>query len=86
LPSPPVMAGRRALALAEAPSGDIWVGGQGVALSADAGQSWQTITSPDSATHVLLPISDQTYGHGTHTHAAAWKQYLAELLKESEPN
>jgi len=35
---------------------------------------------------VLLPISDQTYGHGTHTHAAAWKQYLAELLKESEPN
>ena len=24
---------------------------------------------------VLLPISDQTYGHGTHTHAAAWKQY-----------
>ncbi|MGH9493849.1 MAG: alpha/beta fold hydrolase, partial [Candidatus Sulfotelmatobacter sp.] len=35
---------------------------------------------------VLLPISDQTYGHGTHTHAAAWKQYLAELLKESEPH
>jgi homoserine O-acetyltransferase/O-succinyltransferase len=32
---------------------------------------------------VLLPISDQTYGHGTHTRAAAWKQYLAELLKES---
>ena len=35
---------------------------------------------------VLLPISDQTYGHGTHTHAAAWKQYLAELLKESAPH
>jgi homoserine O-acetyltransferase len=35
---------------------------------------------------VLLPISDQTYGHGTHTHAAAWKQYLAELLKESPPD
>lgn len=35
---------------------------------------------------VLLPISDQTYGHGTHTHAAVWKQYLAELLKESEPD
>ena len=35
---------------------------------------------------VLLPISDQTYGHGTHTHAAAWKRYLAELLKESEPD
>jgi homoserine O-acetyltransferase/O-succinyltransferase len=33
---------------------------------------------------VLLPVSEQTYGHGTHTHAAVWKQYLAELLKESE--
>lgn len=33
---------------------------------------------------VLIPISDQTWGHGTHTHAAVWKDYLAELLKESE--
>lgn len=32
---------------------------------------------------VLLPISDQTRGHGTHTLAAVWKQYLAELLTES---
>ncbi|HEV3480762.1 MAG TPA: alpha/beta fold hydrolase [Candidatus Acidoferrales bacterium] len=39
-----------------------------------------------SGKFVLLPISDQTYGHGTHTHAAAWKRYLAELLKESEPD
>ena len=31
---------------------------------------------------VLLPISDQTRGHGTHTLAAVWKQYLAELLGE----
>ncbi|MGH7017334.1 MAG: alpha/beta fold hydrolase, partial [Caulobacteraceae bacterium] len=30
---------------------------------------------------VLLPISDLTHGHGTHTWAAAWKQYLAELLQ-----
>lgn len=30
---------------------------------------------------VLLPISDLTHGHGTHTWAAAWKQYLAELLR-----
>jgi homoserine O-acetyltransferase/O-succinyltransferase len=29
---------------------------------------------------VLLPISDQTHGHGTHTWAAAWKEYLAALL------
>lgn len=32
---------------------------------------------------VLLPISNQTHGHGTHTWAAVWKQYLKELLVES---
>ena len=32
---------------------------------------------------VLLPISDLTRGHGTHTSAAAWQQYLDELLKGS---
>lgn len=32
---------------------------------------------------VLLPVSDQTHGHGTHTYAAVWKQYLQELLEES---
>jgi homoserine O-acetyltransferase len=29
---------------------------------------------------VVLPTSSATYGHGTHTHAAAWKPYLVELL------
>ena len=33
---------------------------------------------------VLIPISDQTHGHGTHTLAAVWKDYLAELLNETE--
>jgi homoserine O-acetyltransferase len=33
---------------------------------------------------VLLPISDETRGHGTHTRAAVWKQYLAELLERSK--
>lgn len=32
---------------------------------------------------VLLPISDETRGHGTHTRAAVWRQYLAKLLEES---
>ena len=32
---------------------------------------------------VLLPITDETRGHGTHTRAAVWKQYLAELLQKS---
>jgi len=30
-----------------------------------------------------LPISDETRGHGTHTRAVVWKQYLAELLEKS---
>jgi homoserine O-acetyltransferase len=33
---------------------------------------------------VLIPISDQTRGHGTHTWAAVWQQYLKELLEESQ--
>ncbi|HYA62425.1 MAG TPA: alpha/beta fold hydrolase, partial [Candidatus Sulfotelmatobacter sp.] len=32
---------------------------------------------------VLLPASEQTHGHGTHTWAAAWHQYLKELLDRS---
>ncbi|UWZ84950.1 alpha/beta fold hydrolase [Occallatibacter riparius] len=34
---------------------------------------------------ILLPISDQTRGHGTHTAAAVWKDYLAEFMRETEP-
>src|SRR6266478_1439532 len=33
---------------------------------------------------VLLPASDQTHGHGTHTWAALWQQYLAQLLQASQ--
>ena len=33
---------------------------------------------------VLIPASLQTHGHGTHTWAAVWKDYMAELLKETE--
>ncbi len=32
---------------------------------------------------VMLPITDQTRGHGTHTIAAIWKQHLVELLERS---
>ena len=34
---------------------------------------------------VLIPATDQTHGHGTHTWAAFWQQYLKELLEESSP-
>ena len=33
---------------------------------------------------VLLPTSEQTHGHGTHTWAAVWQHYLKELLDESQ--
>jgi homoserine O-acetyltransferase len=33
---------------------------------------------------VLIPASDQTHGHGTHTWAALWHQYLKQLLEESQ--
>ena len=32
---------------------------------------------------LLLPASEQTHGHGTHTWAAVWQQYLKELLDRS---
>lgn len=33
---------------------------------------------------VVIPLSDKTRGHGSHTIAALWKDELAKLLKESE--
>jgi homoserine O-acetyltransferase len=32
---------------------------------------------------IVLPLSDKTRGHGTHTLAALWKQHLVELLQAS---
>ena len=32
---------------------------------------------------VMIPISDQTRGHGTHTIATIWQGYLKELLEET---
>ena len=32
---------------------------------------------------IVIPLSDQTRGHGSHTVAALWKDQLVELLKES---
>jgi homoserine O-acetyltransferase len=33
---------------------------------------------------VLIPASEHTHGHGTHTWAAIWQQYLKKLLEESQ--
>ena len=32
---------------------------------------------------VLIPASEQTHGHGTHTWAAIWQGYLKELLEQT---
>jgi homoserine O-acetyltransferase len=37
------------------------------------------------ARFILIPISDATRGHGTHTSAAVWKDYLADFMKETQP-
>jgi homoserine O-acetyltransferase len=34
--------------------------------------------------YILLPITDQTSGHGTHSNPKIWGNYLTELLKISE--
>ena len=34
--------------------------------------------------YILIPTSDETRGHGTHSIPTIWGTYLAELLKESE--
>lgn len=34
---------------------------------------------------IVLPFGPHTVGHGTHTMAALWKQYLAELLRRTSP-
>jgi len=34
---------------------------------------------------IVIPLSDKTRGHGSHTIASLWKDELQELLKETEP-
>ncbi len=43
------------------------------------------ITKVPRGRFILIPISDQTRGHGTHSLPAIWGGHLAELLKASEP-
>lgn len=34
---------------------------------------------------IIIPESDQTVGHGSHTKAVLWKKYLERFLKKTEP-
>jgi len=49
----------------------------------ELGIAEEQIKKVEKGRFVLLPITEQTRGHGTHSFAAVWKQYLAELLSES---
>ena len=49
----------------------------------ELGTAQSEIKRVKNARLVVIPISEQTRGHGTHTWAAVWKQYLAELLEKS---
>ncbi|HEY6349881.1 MAG TPA: alpha/beta fold hydrolase [Candidatus Angelobacter sp.] len=44
----------------------------------------QDIQRVKKGKYVLLPITDETRGHGTHTFPAIWHQHLEELLQRSE--
>jgi homoserine O-acetyltransferase len=50
----------------------------------ELGIAEQEVKKIKRGTFVLLPIGPNTHGHGTHTYAIAWKDRLAELLKETE--
>jgi homoserine O-acetyltransferase len=49
----------------------------------ELGIAEQEIKKVKRGKFVLLPITSETRGHGTHTLPAIWKGYLAELLAES---
>jgi len=49
----------------------------------DLGIAEREIKKVQNAKFVLIPASENTHGHGTHTWAELWKQYLAELLEKS---
>jgi homoserine O-acetyltransferase/O-succinyltransferase len=49
----------------------------------ELGIAEKMVTRLKHGTFVLIPISDATIGHGTHTKAVVWQQYLKTLLDES---
>ena len=51
----------------------------------ELGIAEKMVTRMPKVRFVLLPITDATRGHGTHTQAAVWKEYLVEFLRISEP-
>ncbi len=50
----------------------------------ELGIAEQEIKKVKKGQFVLIPASDQTHGHGTHTWAIFWQQYLKQLMDESQ--
>jgi homoserine O-acetyltransferase len=50
----------------------------------ELGIAERLVSQMPNARFVLIPISDATRGHGTHTQAAVWKNYLIDFLKQTE--
>jgi homoserine O-acetyltransferase len=45
----------------------------------------QEIKKVPKGKYILLPITDKTSGHGTHSNPTVWGEHLRELLSASEP-
>ena len=43
-----------------------------------------SIPCPDTFRALVLPLTEKTAGHQTHTRAAIWKHHLEKFLKETE--
>jgi homoserine O-acetyltransferase len=50
----------------------------------ELGIAEKMVSKMPNAKFILLPISDATRGHGTHTQAIVWKQYLIDFLAQTE--
>ncbi|MDE1145592.1 MAG: alpha/beta fold hydrolase [Azospirillaceae bacterium] len=51
----------------------------------ELGIAEQLVKRMPHAQFILIPASDQTHGHGTHTWAALWQDKLAALLAQTAP-
>jgi homoserine O-acetyltransferase len=51
----------------------------------ELGIAERTVKKIPHAKFILIPISDATRGHHTHTVAAVWKDYLIDFMHQTEP-
>jgi homoserine O-acetyltransferase len=50
----------------------------------ELGIAQKMVAEMPRAMFALIEISDAMRGHGTHTQAVVWKDYLAEFMREAE--